>query len=162
MLSKFMQLGRQISGGLFSWLPSDTWIARWTGGANHLEDLGRAGENVAARFLWRQGYRILERGHRQRLGEIDLIALDGRQLVFVEVKTWRSDDHADPAEAVDFRKQEKLTRAALTYLKEKQLLEQPARFDVVSIVWPEDQQRPSDIRHFVNAFEAVGHGQFFR
>ncbi len=58
-----------------------------------------------------------------------------QRLVFVEVKTWRVGDKGDPSLAVDESKQEKLTRAALTYMKHRRLLEQPARFDVISIVW---------------------------
>jgi len=124
--------------------------------------LGPAGERAAARFLQQLGYRILARSHRQRLGEIDLIALDGDCLVFVEVKTWSSSDDGDPSLAVDRSKQEKLSRAALVYLKRRGLLEQQCRFDVVSIVWPAGQGCRPTIRHFPSAFEAVGHGQFFR
>lgn len=83
--------------------------------------LGPAGERATARYLQQLGYRILARGHRQRLGEIDLIALDGNWLVFVEVKTSRCDAAGDPSEAVDRSKQEKLTRAALIYLKQRRL-----------------------------------------
>lgn len=124
--------------------------------------LGLAGERAAARFLQRLGYRILARSHRQRLGEIDLIALDGDCLVFVEVKTWSSADSGDPSLAVDRRKQEKLSRAAIVYLKRRGLLEQRCRFDVISIVWPTDQRAQPVIRHFPNAFEAIGRGQMFR
>lgn len=124
--------------------------------------LGLAGERAAARFLQRLGYRIVARSHRQRLGEIDLIALDGDCLVFVEVKTWSSADSGDPSLAVDRRKQEKLSRAALVYLKRRGLLEQRCRFDVVSVVWPTDRRVQPSIRHFVHAFEAIGRGQMFR
>lgn len=123
--------------------------------------LGADGEQLAARYLQKLGYRILARGHRQRLGELDLIALDGSMLVFVEVKTWRSGASGDPSEAVDARKQERLTRAALIYLKRRKLLEHAARFDVVSIVWGTGDSKPQ-IRHFVNAFEAVGKWQMYR
>ncbi|QDV27162.1 YraN family protein [Aureliella helgolandensis] len=128
---------------------------------NQPSDLGPAGERLAARFLQKQGYRILERSHRQRLGEIDLIALDGQTIVFVEVKTRSSSLGADPSEAVDLRKQTKLTRAALVYLKKRNLLETPARFDVVSIVWPHPTRGQPRLRHFPNAFEATGRGQMF-
>lgn len=123
--------------------------------------LGLQGEQLAARYLRKLGYRILARGHRQRLGEIDLVALDGKVLVFVEVKTWRSDRDGDPSEAVDSRKQERLTRAALVYLKRRNLSEHPARFDVISIVWPSPTAKPR-IRHFINAFDAVGKWQMYR
>lgn len=124
--------------------------------------LGPDGEQAAARFLRRLGYRIVARGHRQRLGEIDVIALDGDCLVFVEVKTWSSADDGDPSLAVDRRKQEKISRAALVYLKRRGLLEQRCRFDVVSIVWPSGGNAQPAIRHFPSAFEAIGQGQFFR
>lgn len=123
--------------------------------------LGLQGEQLAARFLQKLGYRILARGHRQRLGELDLVALDRETLVFVEVKTWRRGDKGDPAVAVDDRKQDKLTRAALTYMQRRRLLEQRARFDVISIVWESSDGKPV-IRHFINAFEAVGKWQMHR
>lgn len=123
--------------------------------------LGQAGERAAARFLQRLGYRIVARSHRQRLGEIDLIALDGDCLVFVEVKTWASEAHGDPSQAVDRRKQEKLSRAALVYLKARGLLEHRSRFDVISIVWSESKSSQPTIRHFKSAFEAINRGQLF-
>ena len=124
--------------------------------------LGLAGEQAAARFLQRLGYRIVARSHRQRLGEIDLIALDRDCLVFVEVKTWSSADSGDPSLAVDRSKQEKLSRAAIVYLKQHGLLEQRCRFDVISIVWSTQRRAQPAIRHFPNAFEAIGRGQMFR
>ena len=140
------------------------WIGRWFFTSDRFS-LGPAGEKAAAAYLQKIGYRILARGHRQRLGEIDLVALDGQWIVFVEVKTWSSGSQGDPSLAVDSAKQEKLTRAALIYLKRRGLLEQPARFDVVSIVWPSSSKAVKSkpvIRHFKNAFDAVGHGQMFR
>lgn len=122
--------------------------------------LGSRGERAAARFLRGKGYRILERGCRSRVGEIDLVALEGRTIVLVEVKTRRSDKGGTPAEAVGHEKQRRLTRAALGYLKARNLLEQRARFDVVAVTWPEGSRRPV-IDHFQNAFESQGTGQFF-
>ena len=154
MLNRIHQIGH--------WIKSCGRFFLRSGQAASKLTLGPAGERLAAKFLQRQGYRIVARSHRQRLGEIDLIAIDQGCLVFVEVKTWTSDHAGDPSEAVDRRKQEKLTRAALVYLKQRQLLEQPARFDVISIVWPLQAGEQPAIRHFKNAFEAVGHGQMFR
>jgi putative endonuclease len=122
--------------------------------------LGNRGERQAAAFLSKNGFRILARGVTNRFGEIDLIALDGETIVFVEVRTRRSLDAGDPAESVTLEKQAHLTRAALAYLKQKRLLELPSRFDVVAIVWPDDAKSP-EIRHYKNAFEAVGRGQFY-
>jgi putative endonuclease len=116
---------------------------------------GRRGERVAARFLRSLGYRILARNHRNRFGEIDLIAADGETLVFVEVKTRRSHTAGAPFEAVDRIKQRQLTRAALAYLGRHRLHDRSARFDVVGIVWPNDRRGEPEVRHYVNAFEAA-------
>lgn len=117
--------------------------------------LGRRGENAAARYLSRRGYVIVARGQRGAIGEIDLIAVDGRTLVFVEVKTRTTQDAGHPADAVDAPKQRRLTRLALAYMKRHDLLENPARFDVIAITWPDKGSRPV-IEHFQNAFEAQG------
>jgi len=122
--------------------------------------LGQRGEAAAARFLKRLGYVIVARGSHIRRGEIDLIAVDGRTLVFVEVKTRISHDAGHPAEAVDREKQRRLTRLAMVYLKRHHLLDNAARFDVVAVTWPEGRRRPI-IEHFKNAFEPVGEGQMF-
>ena len=122
--------------------------------------LGARGEAAAARFLKRKGYIIVARHERDRIGELDLVAVDGRTLVFVEVKTRRSHDAGHPSEAVDRDKQRRLTRVALSYLRRHDLLENPARFDVVAVTWPDDEKQPH-IEHFQNAFEAVGQGQMF-
>lgn len=118
------------------------------------------GERAAARHLRRQGCLIVGRNVRTRRSELDLVAVDGRTLVFVEVKTLASAERFHPAEMVDQEKQRRLTRAALAYLKRHDLLEHPARFDVVAITWPPGQRTPH-IDHFRNAFEPVGRGQMF-
>lgn len=171
-LKSLKRIGYWIhSTSLFSWTHGHFWT-RWSAFFKQFlfrwnprpegEGLGPRGEREAAKFLQRLGYRILERGHLQRLGEIDLIALDGRCIVFAEVKTWSSAEQGDPADAVDRRKQERLTRAALIYLKKRRLLEQPARFDVVSVVWPANARAKPQIRHFISAFEAVGKREMYR
>jgi putative endonuclease len=122
--------------------------------------LGQRGEAAAARYLKRLGYIIVARSSHIRRGEIDLIAVDGRTVVFVEVKTRVSHDAGHPAEAVDRDKQHRLTRLAMVYLKRHHLLENPARFDVIAITWPTGQRRPK-IEHFKNAFEPIGTGQMY-
>ena len=124
------------------------------------KSLGQRGEEAAARFLKRQGYGILARGKRLRPGELDLVVLDGRTIVFVEVKTRTSQDAGHPSEAVNAVKQRRLTRLAVTFLKRHGLLEYKARFDVVAITWPPGRGRPA-IEHFKNAFDAVGQWEFF-
>ncbi|MCI0331860.1 MAG: YraN family protein [Planctomycetes bacterium] len=124
------------------------------------KSLGRRGEDVAAKFLKRNGYRILARGHNSRLGELDIIAVDGRTIVFVEVKTRSSTDAGHPADAIDPTKERRMTQAALAYLKSHGLLQHAARFDVVAITWPENARRPT-IEHYKNAFSPIGTGQMF-
>jgi len=95
--------------------------------------LGREGEDRAAKFLAKRGYRILERNYRTRSGEIDLIALDRGVVVFVEVKTRTSDAFGAPELAVTPQKQKRMLKAALGYMKYKKLHQVPCRFDVVAI-----------------------------
>ena len=95
--------------------------------------------SAAARYLRGQGLRVLTRGHRNRFGEIDLIAREGEILVFVEVEARRQ---GEPAEAVTPEKQRRLTLAATHFLRMHRMLEQRCRFDVVAIVWPDDRREP--------------------
>jgi len=95
--------------------------------------LGQEGEDRAAKFLIEQGYRILERNYRTKSGEIDLIALDKDEVVFVEVKTRTSDVFGAPELAVNPRKQRSMIKAALGYIKYKKLHQVPCRFDVVTV-----------------------------
>ena len=125
---------------------------------NTSSTLGQRGERVAARFLRQIGYKIVAQGHRNKFGELDLIALDGRTVVFVEVKTRSSHDAGHPTEAITQEKQQRLTKLALHYLKHHHLLEQPARYDVIALTWPEPTTQP-EIQHYLNAFPAVGKGQ---
>jgi putative endonuclease len=124
------------------------------------KSLGDRGEDAAAKFLKRQGYHILARRLDSPLGELDIVAVDGRTVVFVEVKTRRSDDAGRASEAIDQRKERRMTQAALAYLKSNRLLGYSARFDVVAITWPVDARKPTT-EHFKNAFSPVGAGQFF-
>jgi len=122
--------------------------------------LGERGERAAARHLKRLGYHIILTRHRQRFGEVDIIAVDGHTVVFVEVKTRRDPAQGRPAEAVDTHRQGRLTRAALAFLKSHGLLNHASRFDVVEVIWPSGQKRPQ-IQHLKNAFSAVGQGQLY-
>jgi putative endonuclease len=138
-----------------------TWLLRWlTGQPRRTLRFGDAGEAAAAEFLQRQGWTILARALRNRLGELDLIALDGDTVVFVEVKTRRSTTHGGPVDAITPDKQRRLTRAGLAYLKQRGWLERRARFDVIAIVWPEGATTP-EITHYRHAFEPTGFGQMY-
>ena len=111
--------------------------------------LGKAGEDRAARFLVKQGYKILERNYRVPSGEIDLIALHKGEVVFVEVKTRSSDAFGAPELAVTPRKQRQMVKAALGYIKYKKLHQVPCRFDVVAI----NEASEKEIELIQNAFE---------
>ncbi len=91
-------------------------------------------EKRAAAYLTKQGFEILEKNYRCRLGEIDIIAMDGSYLCFVEVKYRSSNTAGYPAEAVGAAKQRKIYQTALVYLKQHQLpLNTPCRFDVAAV-----------------------------
>ena len=94
---------------------------------------GLLGEELAAVYLKHAGYQIVEKNYRCPLGEVDIVARDGESLVFVEVKSRRSDKFGVPQLAVGAKKQEKLSKIALYYLKEKRLHGRQARFDVVAV-----------------------------
>jgi putative endonuclease len=106
--------------------------------------IGEYGERLAAEFLQRRGFRLVLSNFkapvgRNRLGvsvtgEIDLIALDGETICFVEVKTRSSDEFASPLAAVDLRKQRQITRTARVYRKIFNLRAAKFRYDVISIV----------------------------
>ena len=100
---------------------------------NRRQQLGQRGEALACRHLRQQGYQILEQNYRTGLGEIDIIARQADTLVFVEVKTRRSDRYGSPAQAITPQKQKKLSVNALSYLKYTRQMDSRARFDVVLI-----------------------------
>jgi putative endonuclease len=94
---------------------------------------GKQGEELAAAYLARAGYRIVERNYRCLFGEIDIVAEEGATLVFVEVKSRRSSAYGDPQLAVGPRKQKKISQIAMHYLGERRLGHRSARFDVLSV-----------------------------
>ena len=99
--------------------------------------IGSEGERAAAAFLEARGYRILERNYRTRLGEIDLVAEEGRTLVFVEVKVRLNDRVGGPAAAITSAKQARIARLAQQYVASRRLAERACRFDVV-LIWGDD------------------------
>ena len=111
---------------------------------------GEAGERIAARFLRKKGYRILQRNYACPAGEMDLIALNGGRIVFVEVKSRESDAFGPPESRVNRAKQGRLSRVALEYLRRHNLHDASCRFDVVSILHP--ASRDPVIEHFQEAF----------
>lgn len=127
------------------------WWRRW---------FGNRSERAAMRFLKRLGYRIIARNYACPHGELDIVALDGACLVFVEVRSTERESVEHPAASVDAAKQRRLTTLALHFLQAKNLLNQQARFDVLAISWPPGAKEPAVV-HYPNAFEAVGKFQMF-
>ena len=112
--------------------------------------LGRLGEEAAAKYLKRQGMKVIEKNLRTPVGEIDLIAKDKTTLAFVEVKTRRGNAFGSPAEAVGPRKQHQISQTAKWYLNDKGDQGLQPRFDVIAIsVNGNDFQ----IDHIPDAFE---------
>jgi putative endonuclease len=119
-------------------------------GQDQRQIFGQEGERIAERYLSKKGYRIVERNYRCPMGEVDLIVLDRRVIVFVEVKTRRHERFGVPLESVHTRKQRKMIKAALWFLSDHKLHERDARFDVVGISF--GGQEPV-VEHIENAFE---------
>ena len=113
--------------------------------------LGERGERVACGFLKEQGYEILEKNYKCKIGEIDVIARRRGRLAFIEIKTRTSAQFGTPQEAVTLQKQKKIFKVAQWYLKEKKLGGMPVAFDVVAILWKEGQA--PEMRLFADAFE---------
>lgn len=111
--------------------------------------LGARGESLVAGFLEARGWKVLERNWRCRFGEMDLVAEDGRTLVFVEVKARSSRRRGSPEGAVGEAKQARLSRIAGEYLAAHGALERTCRFDVVAV-------EGGELRHHKAAFSASG------
>ena len=118
------------------------------------KSLGQEGEAAAEQYLRRKGYRIVARNLRSQLGELDLVAEDGRVLVFVEVKARRTGAFGGAIYAVHQRKQEKLIQLAALYLARHHIKDRLCRFDVVLLQAVGDG--PAQIEHIQNAFEVSG------
>lgn len=115
--------------------------------AEHNE-LGQRGELMAQTFLTDKGYKILHVNWRIRKLEIDIIAMDGETLVFVEVKTRQTLLFGEPENAVNYKKQRSLIHAANAYVV-RYRIENDARFDIISIII---ERNSTVINHFPDAF----------
>ncbi|MCJ7679624.1 MAG: YraN family protein [Candidatus Aminicenantes bacterium] len=114
--------------------------------------LGRKGERIAAAFLRRKGFQIMETGFRFGQGEIDIIARDGEYLVFVEVKTRTDLDYGGAEEAVDRKKRRQIRKVAMGYLYQQHRPPPFCRFDVVAVC-PDSKSNRYNVFHFPDAFE---------
>lgn len=116
----------------------------------HNQVLGARGEDLAARYLTEAGAEIIERNWRSRYGEVDLIAVEGDWLVFIEVKTRTGRHFGSPAEAVTFAKQRRIRLLALEWLRQSEHPWSRVRFDVVAII--AERGRQPRVEHVRNAF----------
>ena len=114
--------------------------------------LGHQGEDLAAEYLQKAGYRVVARNYRTAFGEIDIVARHGPTICFVEVKTRTGVAFGSPAEAVSLPKQRKMAQVAQAFLQDQNLYGQPSRFDVVAVVISPDG--PVRVELLQNAFEA--------
>lgn len=109
---------------------------------------GKASEIIAADFLKEKGYKILETNYKNKIGEIDVIALYGDYIVFVEVKARSSLKFGHPFEAIDKRKQQKIKMIASLYLTTKRKTNTKCRFDAIALLGQSDYQ----ITHIKDCF----------
>lgn len=101
---------------------------------------GRRGEDRAADFLVSRGYKLLQRNYKSKLGEIDIIARDKETVCFIEVKSRNTVRFGLPQEAVSRLKQKQIAKVATMFLKENNLLDSFARFDVVSVLFSGEKE----------------------
>lgn len=117
--------------------------------------IGDKGENFAKEYYKKLGFEIVHQNYSCRGGEIDIIAENGEYIIFVEVKTRSSDSLYTPSEAVDLKKQKRLTVAAMKYLSENESEKQP-QFDIFEVYT--QNERIYKINRIENAFEAFDFG----
>ncbi|HEY5950249.1 MAG TPA: YraN family protein [Kofleriaceae bacterium] len=111
--------------------------SRTLGGEPTKIEVGATSEDRAADLLVRKGMRIVERNYRCKVGELDIVARDGRVLVFVEVRSRRSTEFGSALDAISWAKRRKVTRVAMAYLARRRPQFDEARFDVVAITGEE-------------------------
>lgn len=118
------------------------------------DQLGRQGEDEAARHLKSLGYRILGRRERVLRGDIDIVALDGRTVVFVEVRSRSDTEHGHPAETVGPAKQRRIAELAAVYIRRHRLEDQSVRIDVVAVTFSAGPAGQPVVEHYQNAFDS--------
>lgn len=120
---------------------------------------GKRGEHIAISYLKNNGYKIITQNYRNRFGEIDIIAKDSDTLAFVEIKTRRIDTAAlgPPQIAVNPKKQRKIIKASIVYIKQKNISNMRFRFDVIAVtILPDGSLKENGIDLIKNAFQTRG------
>ena len=114
------------------------------------KNVGDMGEREAVKFLKKKGYKILETNFKTKFGEIDIIAKKDEYICFVEVKTRSTDEFGEPREAVDNRKQHKITSVAKYYIMNHD--DVLCRFDVIEVRYNKETKKITEINHIEDAF----------
>jgi len=112
-------------------------------------EIGKVGEDLAVKFLQNEGYKIIERNFECKQGEIDIIALDKKELIFLEVKTRTNIKYGKPVDAVDKTKQKHLTKAVEYYLYSRHLENKFVRIDVIEIYLINNKYRVNHIKQII-------------
>lgn len=120
-------------------------------------ELGKLGEDLAEKYILNQGFSIIQRNFRTRSGEIDIIAKDGKYIVFIEVKARRSISFGFPREAVDKNKQIKIRDIASLYLLKNKKMDSHVRFDVIEVLL----DKKNDLKSIVLLRNAFWNHKYF-
>ena len=132
----------------FHFAPTQSQTAE---GRQKAKKLGVTGEQMALRYLEDQGYVVIEHNYRHGHKEVDIIALDGGELVFIEVKTRTSEEVVVAEQAVDHQKRQNIIRVADSYVCRHHRTE-PVRFDIITVV---SNGKEAAIKHIKNAFNTM-------
>jgi len=117
---------------------------------DHDKKLGNKGEALAKKHLKKKGYKHLKSNYTATVGEIDLIMQDNETVVFIEVKTRRSETFASAISAINYGKQKRISKTAKLFIQKNALENRPCRFDAVIVLIPENDK--VEITHYTNAF----------
>lgn len=112
-------------------------------------EIGKLGEDLACKYLQNKGYKILERNFEARQGEIDIIALDKSEIVFIEVKTRSNISYGKPAEAVNEIKQNHLIKTIEYYIYSRHLEDEFIRIDIIEIYLWKNKYRVNHIKQVI-------------
>lgn len=112
-------------------------------------ELGKVGEDIVIKYLLDKGYKILERNYFCKIGEIDIVALDGDEFVFIEVKTRSQKMFGDPVDAVDLSKRNHIYRTAEYYIMKAGIENRKIRFDVIEVKQYENAVRINQIKNAI-------------
>ena len=113
------------------------------------QKLGQIGEELATKYLLENDYEIIDRNFKIRLGEIDIVALDKDELVFIEVKTRTTDKYGVPSEAVDYEKMKHILRVAEYYLYVNKIKDVYCRIDVIEVIVEQNKYKINHIKQCI-------------